>query len=136
VGPVDDGGCVAHAFGQVADYLNYVGCRGLRRALLTTYVEGRPVLISVAEVRLSDSSMNAEFVSLVTANGTGNIRTLLADGYTFSGAPQTFAQDPTLFAAQESDGLTVEVLMAMWMDYPESTTADTPELTNLLRAIA
>jgi hypothetical protein len=80
--------------------------------------------------------MNAEFVSLVIANGTGNVRTLLADGYTFPGAPQMFAQYPALFAAQESDGQTVEILMAMWMDDPESTTADTPELTSLLRAIA
>jgi hypothetical protein len=136
VGPVDDGECAVHAFGQVADDLTYAGCNDLRRALLTAYVEGRPVLISVAEVRLSDSSMNAEFVSLVIANGTGNVRTLLADGYTFPGAPQMFAQYPALFAAQESDGQTVEILMAMWMDDPESTTADTPELTSLLRAIA
>jgi hypothetical protein len=134
--PVDDGECAAHAFGQVADYLTQVGCNDLRRVLLTTDVDGRPVLISVAEVRLTDSSMNAEFVSLITADGTGNINTLLADGYTFPGAPETFAHDPTFFAAQESDGLTVEVLMAMWTDDPGSTTAGTPELTSLLRAIA
>jgi hypothetical protein len=77
-----------------------VGCSDLRRALVTTYVGGRPVLISAAEVRLADPTRNTEFISLITANGTGNVNTLLADGYTFPGAPNQFADDPTFLAAQ------------------------------------
>ena len=135
IGPIDDGSCAAHATGQVADYLSKAGC-DLARSLLTTNVDGRPVLISFAEVLLPDSTMNAQFISLLTANGTGDINSLLADGQTFPGAPTSFAGDPTYLAKQEAHSTKVEVLKAMWMDNPASTTADTPALKELLAQIA
>jgi hypothetical protein len=135
VGPINDGRCAAHASGQVADYLSRGGC-DLSRSLLTTDVDGRPVLISFAEVLLPDSTTNAEFILLITANGTGDINSLLADGQRFPGGPTSFADDPTFLAQQETQGGKVEVLKAMWMDNPASTTANTPALKELLAEIA
>ena len=135
VGPIDDGACAAHATGQVAEYLSTAGC-DLARSLLTTNVDGRPVLISFAEILLSDPTTNADFISLITANGTGDINSLLADGRTFPGAPNSFADDPTFLAQEETHGVKIEVLKAMWMDNPASATADTPGLRELLAEIA
>jgi hypothetical protein len=98
VGPNDDGACATHATGQVAVYLSQAGCEELARSLYTIDVADRPVLISFAEVVLTDPSANAEFISLITADGTGDINSLLADGETFPGAPDAFADDPTFLA--------------------------------------
>jgi hypothetical protein len=117
----------------VADYLSKAGCDLIDR--ITTNVDGRPVLISSRILPLTDHE-RAVHLPLLTANGTGDINSLLADGQTFPGAPTGFADDPTYLAQQEAHSAKVEVLKAMWMDNPASTTADTPALKELLAEIA
>ena len=131
---LNDGQCAQHGFGPVQSFLAQSGCPALTRALLTTTVDGRPVLVSVAVVALADPARNPAFIALISANGSGDIRTLVDDGNGYSGAPSAFADDPTFLARQSSDGSEVYVLEAMWLDGP--TAAGNPALAAELAAVA
>jgi hypothetical protein len=131
---LNDGQCAQHAFGRVQTLLVQAQCQGLNRALLTATVEGRPVLISVAVVALADPADDPDFIALISANGSGDIRTLIDDGHGYNGAPSAFADDPTFLAREAAAGTSVYVLEAMWLDGP--TTEGNAALAAELAAVA
>ncbi|HEX4728469.1 MAG TPA: hypothetical protein VH298_11775 [Jatrophihabitans sp.] len=134
VGPLDDGTCAGHTTGQLADYLSTNGCTDLKRSIYTMTVDGRPAVISVADIFLPDPAEVTPFAQLSTQNGTGDVLTLLHDGASFPGAPTSFTDDPTFLADAGSTSGEVVVLQAMWND-GAATHADDPALAPVLAQI-
>ncbi len=138
VGPEDTSACSSTAFGQVATYLDTNNCQEVTRSLYTATATGRPVLISAVEVIFSAGTDPQPFISLITANGTGDVRTLLDDGGPLAssmGYPAAFAADPTFLAQPGSGSGNVIVLEAMWAD-GVTTQANDPGLVPVLTALA
>jgi hypothetical protein len=134
LGPTDTDACSAVAYGQVATYLGAHGCETMERSLYLTTAGGRRVLVSTAQVIFVDTNSVQPFVSLITGNGSGDIRTLLDDGGTLGtskGLPAKFAGDPTFLAQGGATTGGVDVLEAMWLD-GVTTHADDPTLTAVL----
>jgi hypothetical protein len=134
VGPIDDGGCADHTTGRLADYLAAHGCTDMKRSLYTMTVDGRAAVISVADIFLSDPGDVTPFAELSTQNGTGDVLTLIRDGETFFGAPDSFTDDPTYLADSGGTAGEVVVLQAMWND-GSPTHADDPSLAPVLAQI-
>jgi hypothetical protein len=134
LGPIDDGDCTDHTTGQLAEYLTANGCTDMKRSLYTMTVDGRPAVISVADIVLSDPADVAPFAELSTRNGTGDVLTLIRDGETFDGAPTSFTDDPTYLADGGSSTGEVVVVQAMWND-GGPTHADDPALAPALQQV-
>ncbi|GDY30534.1 hypothetical protein GTS_21670 [Gandjariella thermophila] len=76
-----DTSCAEHSTGQVRAFFNGTQCTQMTRSLFTTTVaDGGKVLVSVSVVQMPDAGQAAQLKSLVDANGTGNVRDLVADG--------------------------------------------------------
>ena len=133
-GPLDDGDCSGHTTGQLAEYLTTNGCPDMKRSLYTMTIDGRPAVISVADIVLADPSEVASFAQLSTQDGTGTVLTLFHDGTSFAGAPTSFTDDPTYLAEAGSATGEVVVLQAMWND-GSPTHADDPSLAPVLAQI-
>lgn len=109
------GGCAPHAYGQMQDFLTATPCAGMNRALFSATVNGRPVVVSVADVVLSDEANASAFKELVDTNGTGNVNDLLAEGKTYEGAPAKIDLDNAAYASS-LDGKTVRIIEVGWTD--------------------
>jgi hypothetical protein len=108
-----DTDCAANAYGKVAEYFRGAPCAKLDRALYTTTVDGRLVVVSVAAVRLGTEQAATELKRLADANGTGNVSDLLRAGVRVPNGPDALTDAG--YAAFR-DGSTVVIAEADFTD--------------------
>jgi hypothetical protein len=105
--------CADHAYGTaVINYLTAHPCTGLDRLLATTVVHGRPVGFAQSSLGFEGVSprvyeVAGHFRTLVTKDGTGNLKDLFRSGYRLPSGP-THVPSPDAFSAQGQDsGVTI-----------------------------
>jgi hypothetical protein len=130
IGPYENTPCAAHAFGAVALYLRKHGCTGLWREIATASVNGRPVTVSIVKLSLDSGTDANSFARIATTNGTGDVYTLISEGYSYAGAPPRWSDDPS-FLDYTTHGNGVVILEAMWADQQPTHEFD-PALMRLL----
>ena len=114
--------CVGNAYGAVADFFTATDCAGLARALYSTDVGGRPVVVSVSAADMGEPSGALALRALADQNGSGNVSDLLREGVRYPGGP---AQLSGAEYASAVSGGTVTIVETAWAG-PGSTgsTAD------------
>jgi len=108
-----DGTCVGHAYGEVANFFSGTDCTGLSRALYSTDVDGRPVVVSVSRVQMADTATARSLQALADRNGSGNVSDLLREGVTYPGAPDRLSDAEYASAVS---GSSVTIVEAAWSD--------------------
>jgi hypothetical protein len=114
--------CAGNAYGTVADFFATTDCAGLARALYSTDVGGRPVVVSVSVADMGEESGALALRALTDRNGSGNVSDLLREGVRYPGGP---AQLSGAEYASAVSGSTVTIVETAWAG-PGSTgsTAD------------
>jgi len=107
--------CAAHSFGKVKTYFQTSPCVLLTRWLATTTLAGRKAIVSWVIVRTDDSANADQFLTLVSADGTGDVRDLLSDGTHIAGLPTKM---PAGAFSSNYLGNTVHIAEAAWADGP------------------
>jgi len=102
-----DTDCAANAYGQVADFFRDRPCSGLRRALFTSSIDGRPVVVSVSTVTMPDERSAAALRRLADTNGTGNVTDLLRAGVRVPSLPENMSEPS--YASDQTGGTVVIV---------------------------
>jgi hypothetical protein len=104
--------CQGRAYGEVAAFFAAADCTGLSRALYATQVEGRPVVVSVARVRMPDTATARDLQALTDTTGTGNVNDLLREGVRYSGGPEQLSGAEYASAVS---GPTVTIVESSWV---------------------
>lgn len=84
--------CAAHAYGEVQQLLANQPCVQMTRAVFTTTVDGKPAVVSVIDVEMSDEAGAGQLKAATDTDGTGNVNDLLREG----GAPAGIAAPEVL----------------------------------------
>ena len=84
-----DTDCAANAYGKVADFFKNSPCTRLDRAIYSSTVDGKVVVVSVSVVQMPDESKATELKKLADTNGTGNVSDLLRAGVRVPGGPDS-----------------------------------------------
>ena len=113
----DQTDCAAHAYGRVQVYFAQTPCSALHRSLFSTTSDGRDVVVAASTVTFASSAQAAEYLRLVTSDGTGNVNDLLREGSRYPGSPSKL---PTSAFASRQDGTRVLVAEAGYADGPSS----------------
>jgi hypothetical protein len=95
----EDANCAANSYGQVADFFRDSPCSGLRRALFSSSIDGRTVVVSVSTVTMPDERSAAALRRLADTNGTGNVTDLLRAGVRVPSLPESMS-NPSYASAQ------------------------------------
>jgi hypothetical protein len=103
----EDANCAGNAYGQVAEFFRDTPCSSLRRALFTSAVDDRPVVVSVSTVTMPDERSATALKRLADTNGTGNVTDLLRAGVRIPSLPETFS-NPS-YASSQTGGTVVIV---------------------------
>jgi hypothetical protein len=119
--------CAAHSYGQVQSYFAQHPCVSVERLLATTNQGGRAVVIASNVVTLRSVAQAQQYLTLVNADGTGNIADLLREGASYAGGPDKL---PDAAFASRQDGPKVWVAEAGYVGGTSSAGDPT------LRAIA
>jgi hypothetical protein len=109
----EDGTCVGHAYGDVADVFASGDCVGLARGLYSTEVDGSSVVVSISAVHMPDPAAATDLRALADRNGTGNVSDLLDEGTGYAGGPAELT-DPQY--ASTVDGAVVTIVEAAWVE--------------------
>jgi hypothetical protein len=109
---VDDT-CAGHAYGDTAAFFAGVDCTGLSRALYSARIDGEPVVVSVARVRMPDTAAARELQALTDRNGSGNVNDLLREGVRYTGSP---AELSGAEYASAVSGSGVTIVESAWVD--------------------
>ncbi|MCZ2828641.1 hypothetical protein O2W14_07335 [Modestobacter sp. VKM Ac-2986] len=80
--------CADHAYGAVADFFARSDCTSLTRSLWSAEVDGRPAVVSRADVTMPDADLAAALVTLADTDGSGNVNDLLREGTGYPGGPE------------------------------------------------
>ena len=110
---VTDPTCFDHAYGQpVITFLTQHPCKGLRRYLGTTTVNGRPVGFAEESTGFAGTATDpyiytAQFNQLVTRDGTGSIDDLLREGYRLPSGPTTVPSPDAFSCLSQDQGVTI-----------------------------
>jgi hypothetical protein len=114
--------CVGNAYGAVADFFTATDCAGLARALYSTEVGGRPVVVSVSVADMGEESGALALRALADQDGSGNVSDLLREGVRYPSGP---AQLSGAEYASAVSGSTATIVETAWAG-PGSTgsTAD------------
>ncbi|MGY1620578.1 hypothetical protein ACI789_00090 [Geodermatophilus sp. SYSU D00965] len=107
---VDDT-CEGNAYGAVADFFSDTDCAGLARALYSTEVQGRPVVVSVSVVDMGEASPARALRALADRNGSGNVSDLLREGARYDGGPDQLKDAEYASAVS---GSTVTIVETAW----------------------
>jgi hypothetical protein len=116
-----DSTCVGHAYGQVAGFLGTNPCTGLSRALYSTVVNGRQMVVAVSHTRMADPASATRLKALADDSGTGNVSDLLREGMTWAGGPTRLGSASEY--ASKLRGDVVTIVETAWVP-PSSGTAD------------
>ncbi|MBV9821472.1 MAG: hypothetical protein JO144_04450 [Actinobacteria bacterium] len=111
----DQANCAAHSYGQVQVFFARTPCTTVHRSLFSTSRAGRPVVVAASAVRFASSAQAAEYLRLVTSDGTGNVDDLLREGSRYPGSPSKLP--PAAFASRQ-DGDRVLVAEAAFAEGP------------------
>jgi hypothetical protein len=111
----DQTNCAAHSYGQVQVFFARTPCTALHRSLFSTSSGGRAVVIAASTVTFASSGEAAEYLRLVTSDGTGNVNDLLREGSRYPGSPSKLP--PAAFASRQ-DGARVLVAEAGYAEGP------------------
>ncbi|SHN50156.1 hypothetical protein SAMN05660350_00154 [Geodermatophilus obscurus] len=111
--------CVGNAYGTVAGFFAATDCAGLARALYSTDVGGRPVVVSVSAADMGEQSGALALRALTDQNGSGNVSDLLREGVRYPGGP---AQLSAAEYASAVSGSTVTIVETAWAG-PGSTSS-------------
>ncbi len=103
--------CVGNAYGAVAAFFADTDCSGLARALYSTDVGGRPVVVSVSVADLGDAEDAGALRELADRNGSGNVSDLLREGVRYPGGPGQLSKAE--YASAVSGG-TVTIVETAW----------------------
>jgi hypothetical protein len=79
--------CVGHAYGDTADFFNDTDCTGLSRALYSTEVGGKSVVVAISRVRMPTAASARDLQAMTDRNGSGNVSDLLREGVRYTGSP-------------------------------------------------
>lgn len=101
--------CAAHAYGQVQAFFARTPCTSVQRLLATTKSDGRTVVIASSVVSFQTAGQAQQYLTLVNADGTGNIADLLREGVSYPGGPDKL---PDAAFASRLDGNRVLVAEA------------------------
>ena len=80
--------CVGNSYGAVSDFFTATDCAGLARALYSTEVGGRPVVVSVSVADMGGADGARALRTLADQNGSGNVSDLLRAGVRYPGGPE------------------------------------------------
>ena len=120
--------CLGHAYGDTADFFAENDCTGLSRALYSAEIDGGPVVVSVARVRVADAATARALRSLTDTNGSGNVSDLLREGVRYTGSP---AELSGAEYASAVSGTTVTIVEAAWVDEDaEGSSADIDQVAD------
>ncbi|MDP9429968.1 MAG: hypothetical protein M3Q47_14345, partial [Actinomycetota bacterium] len=103
--------CVGHAYGAVAGFFAGTDCAGLARALYSTDVGGRPVVVSVSAAHMGDGASARGLRALADRDGSGNVSDLLREGVRYPGSPERLSS--AQYASAVS-GNTVIIVETAW----------------------
>jgi hypothetical protein len=117
---VDDT-CIGNAYGEVATFFQTGDCAGLVRALWSTDVEGRPVVVSAAAVDMAETAGARDLRALTDRDGSGNVSDLLREGIRYPGAPEGLSGAEYASAV---DGSRVTIVETAWARPGEGRAAD------------
>lgn len=79
--------CAAHAYGQVQSFFTRTPCVSVDRLLASVNHAGRAVVIASNVVTFRTAAQAQQYLTLVNADGTGNISDLLREGISYAGGP-------------------------------------------------
>ncbi|MGY1712546.1 hypothetical protein ACI8AC_23850 [Geodermatophilus sp. SYSU D00758] len=105
--------CVGNSYGAVAEFFASSDCAGLARALWSTEVGGRPVVVSVSAVDMGDAASARALRALTDQSGTGNVSDLLREGVRYQGGPEALSKAEYASAVS---GATVTIVETSWVD--------------------
>jgi hypothetical protein len=111
--------CAAHSYGQVQSYFARNPCVSVTRLLASTIQHGRAVVIASNVVTFRSAAQAQQYLTLVNADGTGNIADLLREGVSYAGAPEKL---PDAAFASRLDGTRVLVAEAGYVGGASSAT--------------
>jgi hypothetical protein len=103
--------CVGNSYGAVADFFADTDCAGLARALYSTDVGGRKVVVSVSVADMGDTAGAQALRALTDRNGSGNVSDLLREGVRYPGGPSKLSS--AQYASAVS-GSTVTIVETAW----------------------
>jgi hypothetical protein len=118
--------CAAHAYGQVQSFFARTPCTSVQRLLATTSEHGRAVVIASSVVSFRTPAQAQQYLSLVNADGTGNVADLLREGASYPGGPERM---PDAGFASRLDGNRVLVAEAGYVGGTSS--ASDPDLREI-----
>jgi hypothetical protein len=105
--------CAGHAYGDTAAFFAGVDCTALSRALYSTRIDGEPVVVAVARVRMPDTGAARDLQALTDRNGSGNVSDLLREGVRYTGSP---AELSGAEYASAVSGSAVTIVESAWVD--------------------
>jgi hypothetical protein len=108
-----DSSCVGHGYGEVGDLFAGTDCTGLSRALYSTQLDGRPVVVSVSRIRMADTAGARGLQALADRNGSGNVSDLLREGMRYTGGPDKLSGAEY---ASAISGSSVTIVESSWVD--------------------
>jgi len=115
-----DSSCVGHGYGEVGDLFAGTDCTGLSRALYSTQLDGRPVVVSVSRIRMADTAAARALQALADRNGSGNVSDLLREGVRYTGGPDKLSGAEY---ASAISGSSVTIVESSWVDPAEAGSA-------------
>ncbi len=112
--------CATFSYGEIKSLLESVGCTSLTRGLYLTKVDGKDVVVSVADLKLKSDNAAAKLKSKADSDGTGNVNDLLRDGVIPTGYPSANVMDNAEYASSIT-GQTVRIVETAFTDGSKST---------------
>ncbi|WP_029431308.1 hypothetical protein [Blastococcus sp. URHD0036] len=131
-----DDSCADHAYGRdVPGFFAEGDCAGLARALYSTEVGGRPVVVSISAVDLGAAGRATEFKALVDTDGSGNVNDLLREGEAYPGAPASLGRGAQYASALPEGGGVVTVVETAWAGPGGGSSGDLDRVAGLALAL-
>ena len=108
-----DTDCAGNAYGKVADFFRTAPCTKLDRALYSSTVDGRIVVVSVSVVQMPTDQAAGDLRKLADTSGTGNVSDLLRAGVRVPEGPESLTDAGY---ASTQDGAAVVIAEADFAD--------------------
>ena len=116
--------CVGHAYGDTAAFFAATDCTGLARALYSTEVGGKAVVVAISRVRMPDAAGARDLRTLTDRNGSGNVSDLLREGVRYTGSPSQLSNSEYASAVSGTTVTIVETAYVNQNDKGSSTDID------------
>jgi hypothetical protein len=124
--------CVGHAYGDTAGFFGNTDCTGLSRALYSTEVGGKPVVVAISRVRMPTPAAARDLQATTDRNGSGNVSDLLREGVRYTGSPAQLSDSEYSSALS---GTTVTIVETAYVN-AKGSAADINKLADVGLALA